>query len=121
EIVFDVMANADDQANIHEQAAAWHLLGQLTDRERLLMLLAKAPGRTPLVVDLQAAARDLHALPSGREGVLRLSYLRDPARADLWQTFKTQADRLGVEQRQGLELRHLPVLAALDDATARAS
>lgn len=116
-IVFEVFANADDQVNINEQTAAWQLLWKLTDGDHIMKMLAMAPDTNPLVVDLKAASRDLHALPVGKEGVLRLSYLRDPSRAGLWQAISQRVAMLTAEQREGLELRHLPVLMLLDDAT----
>jgi len=114
QIVFDTFANLDSTASINEQTAAWHLLRRLTDAQTLMKLLALAPERTPLVVDLKAAAADLKAVPAGREGVLRLSYMRDPSRKAAWDEAAARVARLSDEQRLGLELRHMPVLTQID-------
>lgn len=108
--VFEVFANADEQTPSEQQVAAWELLNRLAEKERLIELLDKSPDRTPLVIDLKAAAADLHTLPANKEGVLWLSYLRDPKRQEFWRAAKACVARLSPEQRRGLELRHLPVL-----------
>ena len=80
-------------------------------RERLIVaLLNAAPSTTPLVIDLKACAADLHTVPENREGVLWLSYIRDPKRKDFWNAAKARVALLTPEQRDGLELRHLPLL-----------
>jgi len=114
EIVFDTFINTREQASINEQTAAWQLLRRLTDAPGLMKLLAAAPDTTPLVIDLKASASQLRTLPHGREGVLRLSTLRSPAYAALWQQQAELVSKLTDEQQQGLELRHLPVLLSVD-------
>jgi len=73
-------------------------------------LLSQAPDQTALAADLKACAADLRTVPTNREGVLWLSDLRDPARRDLWESYKAEVAKLNEEQRRGLELRHLPIL-----------
>lgn len=119
QVVFEVFANAGSDVPMVQQAAAWHLLTRLHDRETLMRLLAEAPDRTALVVDLKAVAADLKVLPTNREGALWLAYWRDPARADLWRRLKDRVGRLNDEQRAGLELRHLPVLLAAEQRDDR--
>ncbi len=115
DIVFDVFARQDEAIDVRQQVAAWELLNRISDSETLIAHLNAAPDTNPMVVDLKAAARDLHALPRTREGVLRLSYIRDPRRADFWAKAKARVAQLGDAQKVGLELRHMPALIALGD------
>ena len=121
QVVFDVFANADDTVPMTHQVAAWHLLSRLHDRAHLEALLAQAPPTTLLVVDLQAAAADLHALPTNREGILWLSHLREPSQRDYWQAAAARVAQLTPEQRRDLELRHLGPLLLTDKRTLDAS
>ena len=113
DVVFEIFADADDQKSIREQVAAWGLLARLVETETLIDMLGRAPSATPLVIDLKAAAAELHVLPLNREDVLWLQYLRDPARADVWCRAAARVGALTAEQRRGLDLRHLPILIDL--------
>ncbi|MCE9591068.1 MAG: hypothetical protein K8S99_11145 [Planctomycetes bacterium] len=110
EVVFAVFANAEAKPDIAEQTAAWELLCRLTPRAELMDLLGKAPSTTAMVADLKTCAAELGTLPTNKEGVLWLSYLRDPSRRAWWESAKSRVASLNAEQRKGLELRHLPVL-----------
>lgn len=120
QVVLEVFADADDSIPVDQQAAAWELLCRITPPGELMSKLAAAPDSTPMVIDLKACASELHTLPRNREGVLWLGYLRDPARKPEWEAYRSASGRLSDHQREGLELRHLPVLPLLDDATLSA-
>ncbi len=102
--------NTDGRASFPHQAAAWQLLNRIAPGPELKNRLERSPDATGLVTDLKAAATDLHVWPRNKEEILWLTYLRDPARQELWNRFKTAVSRLSPDQRQGLQLRHLPVL-----------
>lgn len=121
QVVFDVFADYDDDVPVQQQVAAWHLLARLHDRGELVRLLNAAPNTTAVTVDLKAAARDLHVVPTNKEGMLWLTYLRSPHRADVWSRMAAAVARLNSEQKAGLELRHLPVLLHAPDSVFAAS
>ena len=119
QVVFDVFANVQGKASMAQQAGAWYLLSRLYDRPRLCELLDAAPSATPLVVDLKAAAADLNVMPTNREGLLWLLYIRsaDPKEDSYWQAARTAVERLAGPDRNGLALRHLaPLLAAAESS-----
>jgi len=109
-----VFVNADGNASRVHQVAAWEVLNRLVERAGLIRLLDRSLPSTGLIVDLKASRSYLHVLPSNREGVLWLAYLRDPAHRVAWDRFAAMAGRLTPDQRRGLELRHLPVLSRVD-------
>ena len=113
-----VFINADGNATRVHQVAAWELLNRLVDRAALIRLLDQSLPTTDLIVDLKASRSYLHVLPSNREGVLWLSYWRDPARRVVWNRLAKLAGGLTPQQRHGLELRHLSVLAGVGGAAA---
>ncbi|MCX5658174.1 MAG: hypothetical protein NTW19_00445 [Planctomycetota bacterium] len=117
QVVFEVFINRPGEMKAEAQGAAWELINRLNPRESVVAAMAQAPETSPMVIDLKAAAADLHAVPINREGVLWLSYLRDPARRAWWDRAKALVARLSPEQLNGLELRHLPTLLVADDAT----
>src|SRR5690606_29125265 len=96
-----------------QRIAAWELLGRIGDPEKLIGYLNAAPASDALVADLKAAAAELHALPSNREGVLWLQYLRKPEQKAFWDAAAAVVARLSPEQRRGLQLRHMAVLVRL--------
>lgn len=110
QVVFDVFADRNDEVPLPQQVSAWELLNRLAPPARLMDLLAQAPDQTALVADLKACAADLHTVPTNREGVLWLSYLRDPSRRAVWDSYKAEVAKLNEEQLRGLELRHLSIL-----------
>lgn len=117
QIVFNVFADTHDQSSIHEQTAAWDLLWKLANRQQITALLLAAPSDNPMVADLQASLRDLHCLPEHREGYLRLAWLRNPERKAYWAKAKAAVAKLNESQKDGLELRHIPIIVQLDDQT----
>lgn len=117
EIVFKVFVDADNTASIEEQAAAWSLIWKLADYDQIQALLQTASPANPMVIDLKAAMTDLHCLPQLPEGYLRLAWLRSPERSAYWDKAKAIVAKLDATQIKGLELRHLPILLALDEAS----
>ena len=120
-IIGDVFENVDDTATFPQQVAAWELLARLLEPEALRERVATAAPRSNLVRDLQAALTDLHVLPTNREAVLWLTFLRDPAAGGQWRAMKRIAERLSPQQQRGLELRHLSLLSHVDDGITRQS
>lgn len=120
EVVFEVFSLSDEQITHVQRVAAWGLLNELTDRPTLVRYLNQSLNETALVVDLKAAAADLHTLPRNREEVLWLSHLRDPSHADWWQRAKQAVAALSPAKRDVVELRHLPWLLRADAALLQA-
>lgn len=118
QVVFDVFCTADEQVEMSQRVAAWELLCRLTPRDQLLALLAKAPDSTAMVNDLRACAADLATVPTNKEGVLWLSYLRDPSRRAWWASAQARVATLTDDKRAGLELRHILVLMNAPDRAA---
>ena len=112
DVIFDIFCIQDSVTSTKDRIAAWELLFRLVAHESLIGRLMNAPDTDPLVTDLKAAA-SLHLLPSNREELLWLLYIRDPQRQSFWRSSVDIVRRLQPEQRQGLALRHLPVLATL--------
>ncbi len=114
DVVFDLFIASPDKITDVQRVGAWSLLSRIATKEKLIAALDVAPQTTALVTDLKAAASDLHTLPRHREGVKWLFYLRDAARANLWQSAKANVARLSPQQRVGIEMRHLAILPHLD-------
>ncbi|MFA7237894.1 MAG: hypothetical protein WC058_13605 [Phycisphaeraceae bacterium] len=113
DIVFDVFAH-DPQADVNERAAAWTLMNRLVaDPEKLLTLLRNVKATDPLVLDLQAAATDLHVTADSKETIAWLQSLRAADHQRFWAQAKQAVASLTDEQRRGLELRHIPLLVHL--------
>lgn len=111
DVVFNVFMQQDGTSNSQEQAAAWELLYRLMPTQELLELLSVAKATSPMVQDLKIAAVELGTLPKNRDGVLWLMTLRQPENVHLWNQAKSRIDRLSLSQRQGLQVRHIPILA----------
>jgi len=125
DIAFAVMT-ADSVADIRERAAAWQLLNRLTeDRSALMARLAAVDvPDDPLIVDLKAAATDLHVTADSLETVAWLQMLRSPLYAGFWNRAKAAVATLTDQQKRGLELRHLGLIVQLhetDDEALRLS
>lgn len=114
DVVFDVFTSSPDKITDVQRVGAWALLNRIATKDELIAALERAPQSTALVTDLKMCAAELHTLPRHREGVKWLYYLRDPARADVWQQARAQVARLNTEQRENLEMRHLAVLPHAD-------
>ncbi len=120
QVVFDVLIQQTEGTNT-ERVAAWQLLCRLADSDTIVERLQTAPANSALIVDLRAAAVDLHVMPVNREGIAWLYFLREPARQAFWQQAKAAVALLNAEQKKGLELRHLPVLVDADAVRVRQS
>jgi len=117
DVAFDVFTASPEKITDLQRIGAWALLNRIATQDELMAALARAPQTTALISDLKASAADLHTLPRHREGVKWLYYLRDPARGELWQRYKTLVATLGAEQRANLELKHLAILPHLGSDT----
>lgn len=93
-----------------EQVAAWTVLSRLHEASALRALLDAAPLTPGLVTELRAAAGVIDVLPRNREGVLWLLALRDRDGGAWWADAEARVARLTPQQREGIELRHLPAL-----------
>ncbi|HEX7010756.1 MAG TPA: hypothetical protein VF184_12305 [Phycisphaeraceae bacterium] len=112
EAVFEVFAGFAPQGapvTPTHQMDAWVLLSRLVEPAQLRAMLEAAPPRTPIVEHLQAAAQVLDVLPTTRQSVLWLIYLRE-GEPQLWDAATARAVQLNPSQRRGLALRHLPWL-----------
>jgi len=114
QVIFEVFANADDRKTYKQQVAAWELICRLQRSDVLIDLLDEAANTTPLVIDLKAGAEQLHVLPRNREGVLWLQAIRQSPYEAFWESAVEMVGRLNVEQKTGLQLRHLPILLILE-------
>jgi hypothetical protein len=116
QVIFGVFVSADDATAFRQQVAAWELLARLMKTDQLHKQLEAAPDQSPLVVNLKHAAARLGVLPTTREGVIWLQHLSDPARKSFYEAAAVAVARLDSAQRQGLKLRHLPVLIRLESS-----
>ncbi len=107
EVIWDVFTNAGKEWNSAQQVAAWELLCKLYSRKDLMARLAGVTPKSALVGDLKAAAGELGTVPVNREGVLWLMDWR--GNAAFWSQAKAACQTLRAEQKEGLELRHVPV------------
>ena len=116
DVIIEVFADEAKSQSTTQRAAAWQLLNRLiADREELLQLLLRQEARDPLVSDLQAAARDLHVTADNIQTITWIQLLRTALYESFWNKAKAAVAKLDAEQRQGLELRHLPVLVHLTE------
>ena len=92
QVAFDILVNADGNAALSEQAAAWQLLHRIADRDELIGYLHRAADSTPLLLDLKAAAFDLQVLPRNRHQVLWLLYLRGSQNKARWSQTRAAVD-----------------------------
>ncbi len=116
QVVFESFLQAGEQGQVKREKETWDLLARICSTSQLIAFLEKAPAKTTLVANLQTASRDLGVLPTNKEGMLWLAYWRDPVRKAWWSAVKQCVAVLSPEQRQGLQMRHLPVLAALTES-----
>jgi len=117
DIAFAVLTD-EPNADVRERAAAWALLNRLTaDRAALLARLAEADvPDDPLVMDLRAAAADLHVTADSLETVTWLQMLRSPLYAGFWQRAERAVATLDEHQRRGLALRHLGLIVQMHES-----
>ncbi len=111
QVAYEVFtATHPDNPSHAQQAAAWQLLNRITTPTASRNSLTHAQPTTTLIADLQAAAADLNAVPTNREGVLWLAWLRATAQRPFWQRAAAAVAKLTTQQQAHLELRHLPTL-----------
>ncbi len=115
QVVLRVFADPDYAERIETRAAAWALLNRLVEREKLMTMLMEIEAETPLVLDLQAGARDLHVTADSMETIAWLQTLRTEPHRAFWAKTKAAVAQLNDEQRRGLELRHLGLLVHLHE------
>lgn len=111
EVVFEVVAQPPRNV-VHAQwrLAAWELLNRLGEPDLWQQRLADLDSDDPLLSDLRLGYVELGVIARTREEVLRLQYLRREENRARWEQYRDLVASLGPEQRQGLRLRHLPVL-----------
>lgn len=112
-VILRVFADPDYAKRIETRAAAWALLNRLVDREKLMAMLMELQTQEPLVLDLQAGARELHVTADSMETITWLRVLRTEEHREFWAKARAAVARLNAEQRKGLKLRHLGLLARL--------
>ncbi|QNN24196.1 hypothetical protein HED60_18605 [Planctomycetales bacterium ZRK34] len=114
QVIMQVFAEGTD-ASITQRAAAWDLMNRLTDDpNKLIAALNAIEAKDPLVVDLQAGARELHIVPKTMQTVAWLQMLRTPLYGSFWQSARRVVAKLDDEQRDHLDLRHLPMLVYIE-------
>ena len=121
QVAWSVLANPDPLVRTVDRVAAWVLLGRLLDRENLRVTLIQMRATDRLVADLQAAVSQLNVLPLQVEEVLCLTHWRDPDRRIHWQRAVEAVARLSEQQRQRLQLRHIPVILQTSVSARRMS
>lgn len=111
EVVFEVVVQPPRNV-VHAQwrLAAWELLNRLGEPDLWQQRLADLDSDDPLLEDLRLGFVELAVIARTREEVLRLQYLRREENRAHWQRCRDLVASLSAEQRQGLRLRHLPVL-----------
>jgi hypothetical protein len=113
QVIIDIFKSGGD-TDIRQRVAAWALLHRLLDdKGRLVEVLSQVQTDDPLLSDLKAAAMELGVVPDSMETVTWLRIIR--ADSAYWAAARTAVEKLGPEQRHGLELRHLPVLVYAGD------
>lgn len=109
-VAFDVFSAPNDDPTWGDKirADAWTLLCRLdpSGADTSQWLAALPPSGDPVIADLQASARDLHAAPTTGEQLEWLRELRAPQNAAFWQEASRAIASLTPEQQEGLELRH---------------
>ncbi|GAB4189772.1 MAG: hypothetical protein Kow00105_04170 [Phycisphaeraceae bacterium] len=108
-VVFDVMVGEDRSRSAACRVDAWALLNRLIGPGRAREMLAAATTQPPVVADLRDALW-LDVLPANRETVLWLMRVRELGEGRFWRQARETVEQLTGEQRQGVALRHLPVL-----------
>ncbi len=116
--VWSVFVSDDDAVATSTCVGAWTLINRLEDAEPIRERLADASSGQAVIADLQSASW-LGLLPTNKETVLWLMQLRSEPDRLFWEDARRAAERLTDQQRQGLELRHLPALGQADDTVLR--
>ncbi len=114
EVVFNLFAGTEG-GTVVQRAAAWQLLNRLKSREELVSMLADCQSDEPLLLDLQAAAIELGVTANNIQTITWIQVLRSPTHRNLWRRMAKIVAELDNEKRDGLDLRHLPVLLKLGE------
>ena len=112
--IWEVVSSDDDSIDLALRVDAWALYHRLAGAEAARQQLMQTSSSHPLIVNLQDAAW-LDNLPGNREGVLWLLQIRSSKHLAFWQAARERALTLNDEQKDGLSLRHLPVLMQAGD------
>ncbi len=118
EVIWEVFTNSGQTWSSAQQVAAWELLCKLYPRKELMAKLTGVQPKSALVGDLKASARDLGTVPVNKEGVLWLMHWtgqnfsasnKGQWTDDFWGRATAVCQGLSAEQKEGLELRHIPL------------
>lgn len=114
EVVFDTFRDSRSVAEQGLRTRCWDLLMRLGQRERLVALITSSdvPTDDVMLLDLQAASRDLGVIPRNREEILWIRKLRLPENAAFWTQAKLATAEMPAERRAELEIRDLPVVVS---------
>lgn len=114
DVVFATFVDSKGVANQGLRTRCWDLLYRLGQRERLVALLnsSSIPQDDVMLLDLQAASRDLGVVPHNREEILWLRKLRQPEHTEFWSQAAAAAAALPPNRRAELEIRDLPVIVS---------
>jgi hypothetical protein len=112
--VFDLFVKSRSVGDQGLRTRCWDLLYRLGQRDRLLALLnsADVPADDVMLLDLQAASRDLGLLPHNREEILWLRKLRQPEHAEFWVRASDVCKTLPADRQAELEIRDLPIIVS---------
>lgn len=111
-VVWDVCAGDASSLPLATRVDAWTLTVRLSGLDAAGKLLDETHTDAPLIRDLREA-RLLGMLPINREGVLRLMRVRAMADGRYWDNAKQLIQQLRGTRRDGLALRHLPVVCQM--------
>jgi len=113
QVLFDVFADREKQWTLSHHIAAWEVLNRINaEAARRMLLQSHAYGRSSPAKDIHRGLQELHVLPRTREEILWLMHLGEEDRRPLWQQAATLTAQLDADQRNDLQLRHLPVILA---------
>ena len=114
DVVYETFRTARSTGDQGLRTRCWDLLFRLGQRDRLVALTTSSeiPADDALLLDLQAAARDLGVVPHNREEILWLRKLRQPEHDGFWSQAREATAALPAERRAELEIRDLPVVVS---------
>jgi hypothetical protein len=114
DVVFETFLEARSVGEQGLRTRCWDLLYRLGQRDRLVALInsSSIPPDDVMMLDLQAAARDLGVIPHNREEILWLRKLRQPEHAEFWSRAASATSSLPAQMRAAMEIRDLPVIVS---------
>lgn len=114
DVVFATFMESRGVAQQGLRTRCWDLLYRLGQRERLVALLNSSTIAEDdvMLLDLQAASRDLGVVPQNREEILWLRKLRQPEHAEFWSQAAAATAAMPAERRAEMEIRDLPVIVS---------